>query len=73
MAPLFTESQEESLKRSGRFITWKNDEFIAMKEEEVVLSPEMQEKLWKISIELCKDETTAGISESLLKRGASLL
>jgi hypothetical protein len=65
MAPLFTESQEESLKRSGKFITWKNNEFIPMKEDESVFDREIQERLWKISLELCNDETTARISESL--------
>ena len=33
MAPLFTENQEESLKKSGKFVTWKKNEFIRMKEE----------------------------------------
>lgn len=65
MAPLFTESQEESLKRSGKFITWKKKEFIGMKEEETAFSPEMQEKLWKVSLELCKDEKTNKIADSL--------
>jgi len=64
MAPLFTESQEESLKKSGRFVTWKKNEFIGMKEEETVFKPEFQEKLWKISLELCNDETTARISKA---------
>jgi len=73
MAPLFTENQEDSLKKSGKFVTWKKNEFLAMKEEENVLSPEMQEKLWKISMELCNDETTAGISESLWSRDTPLL
>ncbi len=57
--------QEESLKRSGKFITWKNNEFIEMKEEETVFDREMQERLWKISLELCKDEKTTKISERL--------
>ena len=73
MAPLFTENQEESLKKSGKFVTWKKNEFIGMKEEETVFSPEMQEKLWKISTELCNDETTTRISESLLRRDTPLL
>ena len=30
MAPLFPENQEESLKRSGKFITWKKNSFIGM-------------------------------------------
>ena len=65
MAPLFTESQEESLKKSGKLVTWKNREFIGMKEEETVFNTEAKEKLWNISLELCNDETTARISESL--------
>lgn len=73
MAPLFTESQEENLKRSGKFITWKNNEFIPMKEDESVFDREMQERLWKISLELCNDETTARISESLQSQNSPLL
>jgi len=65
MAPLFTEKQEESLKKSGKFITWKNKEFIAMKEEETVFNKEMQERLWKISLELSRDEKTTKIANSL--------
>jgi len=65
MAPLFTENQEESLKKSGKFVTWKKNEFVGMKEEETVFNHEMQEKLWKISLELCKDEKTANIADTL--------
>src|SRR5665647_470958 len=65
MAPLFTENQEESLKKSGKFITWKKNEFIGMKEDETVFNQEMQDKLWKISLELCNDETTAKISDRI--------
>ncbi|UCG24006.1 MAG: SDR family NAD(P)-dependent oxidoreductase, partial [Chloroflexota bacterium] len=32
MSPLFTEEQEESLKKSGKFITWRQNEFIELKE-----------------------------------------
>jgi short-subunit dehydrogenase involved in D-alanine esterification of teichoic acids len=65
MAPLFTENQVESLKKSGTFITWKKNEFIAMKEDETVFNQEMQDRLWKISLELCKDEITTCIAEKL--------
>ena len=65
MAPLFTENQEESLKKSGKFVTWKKNEFIRMKEEETVFNQEIQERLWKISLELCKDEKTIQIANSL--------
>jgi len=65
MAPLFTESQEKSMKKSGKFVTWKKNGFIGMKEEETAFSQEMQDKLWKISLELCNDETTTKISDGL--------
>lgn len=65
MAPLFTETQEESLKKSGKFITLKNDEFIEIKEDMVILNQELQEKLWGISLKLCADEKTNQISKSL--------
>jgi len=64
MAPLFTENEEESLKKSGKFITWKKNEFRGMKEEETVFNQEMQERLWKISLELCKDKKTTKIADS---------
>ena len=65
MAPLFTENQEESRKKSGKFITWKKNEFIGIKEEETLFSREMQDRLWKISLELCKDKITTSIAEKL--------
>ena len=67
ISPLFIEKQEESLRKSGKFITWKKNEFIEVKEDEVVLEKEMQDKLWKISLDLCKDEKTAQIAEKLEK------
>ncbi len=65
MAPLFTEKQEESLKKSGKFITWKKDIFIDMNEDEIVFNHEMQERLWKTSLELIMDEKTTQIAEKL--------
>jgi hypothetical protein len=65
MAPLFTENQEENWKKSGKFITCKKNEFMRMKEEETIINQEMQERLWKISLELCKDEKTTQIASSL--------
>ena len=44
-----------------------------MKEDETVFDREMQERLWKISLELCNDETTARISESLQSQNFPLL
>ena len=65
MSPLFTEKQEESLKKSGKFITWKNNEFIEIKEDEIVLNQELQDRLWSASLQLCKDEKTIRIAENL--------
>ncbi len=67
ITPLFTETQEESLKKSGKFITWKKNEFIDIKENSVVLNKEMQDRLWKVSLELCADESTNQIAENLQK------
>ena len=67
MAPLFTEDQKESLKRSGKLITQKKNEFIEMKEDDTVLDPDLQEKLWKISLDLCNDEETVQIAKRYLE------
>lgn len=65
MTPLFTENQEESLKKSGKFITWKKSEFIDIKEDFAVLNQEYQDRLWKISLELCADKKTNQIATNL--------
>jgi hypothetical protein len=65
MAPLFTESQAGSLKRSGKFITWKKNNFIEIDEDKIVYENEMQDRLWKISLELCSDEKTTQIANGL--------
>ncbi len=65
MTSLFTENQEESLKKSGKFITWESNEFIGIKEDMNVLNRELQDRLWKISLELCEDEKTSQIATSL--------
>lgn len=66
MSPLFTESQEESLKKSGKFITWNNDKFAEMKQEGNVFDKKLQDKLWNMSLNLCKDEKTVQIAERLI-------
>ncbi len=63
MTPLFTEEREASLNRSGKFITWKKGAFIEIAEDKDVLDKAMQEKLWKISLDLCKDDKTTQIAE----------
>jgi short-subunit dehydrogenase involved in D-alanine esterification of teichoic acids len=65
MVPLFTEKQDESLKKSGKFITWKKDKFIELMEDEMVLNQEMQDRLWIASLKLCRDEKTNQIAENL--------
>ncbi len=56
MAPLFIESQDESLQKSGKLITAKKNEFIDMEEAAAVLNPEWQAKLWELSLALCGDK-----------------
>lgn len=67
MTPLFTEHSKESLKRSGKFLTWKKNEFIGINEDPFVSNKEMQDRLWKISLELCGDEKTNQIAASIEK------
>jgi hypothetical protein len=43
MSPLFTEKQEESLKKSGKLITWKKKKFTEMKQNKIVFNQEMQD------------------------------
>jgi len=64
-SPLFTETQEESLNKSGKLIAWDKDKFIEIKEEPVVLNLANQDRLWKASLELCNDKKTIQISQSL--------
>ena len=66
MAPLFTEKQEESLKKSGKFLTWDKNQFTEKKQDKVVFDKEMQDKLWNISLDLCKDEKTTQIAEKYI-------
>ena len=63
MAPLFTENQAESLKKSGKFLTWKKNRFTEIQQDAGVLDKALQEKLWKISLDLCRDEKTTQIAE----------
>jgi hypothetical protein len=65
MAPLFTESFEESYAKSGKLITWKSNRFLEISEEKAVLDLDMQYRLWKCSLELCNYEETNQIAEKL--------
>jgi len=66
MTPLFIENQEKSKEKSGKLITWKENNFIEIKENNNVLNTELQDQLWKISLELCADEKTNQIAMNLL-------
>jgi hypothetical protein len=63
ISPLFTEDQEESLKKSGKLLSWEDDKYYELTEDKAIFDEEMQEKLWKVSLDLCNDERTAQIVE----------
>lgn len=65
MAPLFCENQEKSMGKSGKFMSWRKNSFITLKEDEKVLDQELQNRLWDMSLELCGDHKTSQIAQSL--------
>lgn len=65
MAPLFTENQEESQRKSGQLMSWKKNEFIEIKEGKAVLNQENLDRLWKISLDLCGDPPSHRLAEAL--------
>jgi hypothetical protein len=67
MAPLFTENKEKNLKKSGKIITWKKDNFIEINDDEFVFNHENQDRLWKASLELIMDKKTTSIAEKINK------
>jgi hypothetical protein len=69
IAPLFNEQPEENLKKSGKFITWEKNKFIDIKEDVNVLNQASQDRLWNLSLELCRDEKTNQIAKSLSNIG----
>lgn len=69
MAPLFTENRESTMKKSGKLITWKKNSFAELEEDKNVLNRELQDRLWNRSLELCGDEKTKQIAQSLSADG----
>jgi hypothetical protein len=67
ISPLFIEKGDISFKKSGKFITYKNNNFVEFKDDKTDLNNEFQKKLWKISLDLCKDKKTSEIAEKLTK------
>ena len=70
MAPLFTEDQAASRKRSGTFVTRTKLGFVE-KDDPVLSDRASQEKLWNISLDLCQDEDTRHIAAALCQRAQS--
>lgn len=66
MAPLFTEDQSESLKKSGKLITMKRNHFLEINEKADVLNHVLQNRLWHISLDLCADEKTHAVAFNVL-------
>lgn len=52
IAPLFNESQEKSLKRSGKLISWKKGEYPEIHKEAMEFSDEELQRLWDVSQKL---------------------
>jgi hypothetical protein len=65
MKPLFIESQQDSLNRSGKLITWKKDQFVEISKKSNEFKNEIQDKFWELSLELCADEKTHQIARDL--------
>jgi hypothetical protein len=68
MAPLFTDSRDDSAKRSGKFLGWKNGAFAEIQDDAAVFDRSLQEKLWETSLRLCADDRTAQIAERYTSR-----
>jgi hypothetical protein len=64
MAPLFLEDGATSLTRSGRLLTWKDEAFCDF-EPAPMSDPADQERLWRVSLELCDDARTTQIAAAL--------
>jgi hypothetical protein len=58
ISPLFSENQVENLEKSGKFLSWRKNNFVTLREDEDLLDQELQDRLWDISLELCGDECT---------------
>jgi len=54
IARLFTEPHALSKERSGKLISWKGQDFIELNDEEFVSDPEVQKRLWDLSLQLTR-------------------
>jgi len=65
IAPLFMESREDSLNKSGKFITFKHGRFSEIQDDSRMVNQENIDRLWEISLHLCNDEKTRQIAREL--------
>lgn len=70
MLPLFMESTEESIAKSGKLITTRKHVFSEIQESAEVTDEAAQAKLWQASLELCRDAATTRIAADLAMRAA---
>lgn len=68
IAPLFFEDQDASLRRSGKFITATEKGFIAKEDDAAISDRTLQDRLWNISLDLCKDDDTRRIANELVHK-----
>lgn len=56
IAPLFSESRQETMKRSGTFVSWIKGKYVTLTEKPHILDQEAQDRLWDRSLELCAEQ-----------------
>ena len=56
------------MNKSGKLITWKKNGFCEIPENAEILDAALQDRLWKLSLDLCGDAETRRIAEELLRR-----
>jgi hypothetical protein len=59
VAPLFLADNESSGRRSGKFITWKNNQLTVLDDSRDSLNPGLQDRLWEESLALGHHEPTS--------------
>lgn len=68
MAPLFLESREETAKKSGRLVSFKDGQVVDREKNAMVLDAAQRERMWRESLALCADESTSRAAERLTRR-----
>lgn len=65
IAPLFMDSPEETLKKSGKFLTWQNGNFTEIPDDRNIVNQEAIDRLWNTSLKLCADKETVELAKKL--------